>query len=187
MAAANAELRPDPSFERTPSSRLRHLEAAAHVKRQALQGAQALQSGCNQGTMMSLRPTRKTKSITTKAAELAVAVPQVVAHRVARMAIAGPTLSERDRKEFNLMVAEKKTAFAQAWQAMATQTVHANQTLAASFFRSMWSPTGWGKPSVGNVAAQLHGAALVILDKGMAPVHRKAVANAKRLARTKLR
>jgi hypothetical protein len=37
------------------------------------------------------------------------------------------------------------------------------------------------------VAVQVQGAALGILDKGMAPVHRKAVANAKRLARTKLR
>ena len=132
-------------------------------------------------------PTRKTKSITIKAAELAVAVPQVIAHRVARMAIAGPTLSERDRKEFDLMVAEKKTAFTEAWQAMAAHTVRANQTFAASFFRSIWSPTGWGKAPVENIAAQLHGAALGILDKGMAPVHRKAVANAKRLARTRLR
>jgi hypothetical protein len=136
---------------------------------------------------MSVRSKRTTKSITTKAAELAVAAPQVVAHRVARMAIAGPTLSERDRKEFNLMVAEKKTAFAEAWQAMATQTVRANQTLAASFYRSMWSPRGWGNASAGKIAAQVQGAALRILDKGMAPVHRKAVANAKRLARTKLR
>lgn len=136
---------------------------------------------------MSIRSTRKTKSITTKATELAVAVPQVVAHRVTRMAIAGHTLSERDRKEFNLMIAEKKTAFAQACQAMATQTLRANQTLAASFFRSIWSPGGWGKPSLGNMAAEVHGAALGILDKGMTPVHRKAVANAKRLARTRLR
>jgi hypothetical protein len=136
---------------------------------------------------MSVRSKRKTKSITTKAAELAVAAPQVVAHRVARMAIAGPTLSERDRKEFNLMVAEKKTAFAEAWEAMATQTVRANQTLAASFYRSMWSPRGWGSASPGKIAAQVQGAALGILDKGMGPVHRRAVANAKRLARTKLR
>ena len=137
--------------------------------------------------MPALRPARKTKSISTKATELVFAVPQVVAHRVTRMAMAGSTLSERDRKEFDLMLTEKKTAFAEAWQAMATQTVRANQTLAASFFRSMWSPTAWGKTSVGKVAVQVQGAALGILDKGMAPVHRKAVANAKRLARTKLR
>ena len=57
------------------------------------------------------------------------------------MAIAGSTLSERDRKEFNLMIAEKKTAFAQESQAMTTQTVRASQSLAASYLRSMWSPT----------------------------------------------
>jgi hypothetical protein len=136
---------------------------------------------------MTTSSRRKAKAVTTKAVQLAVAAPQVVAHRLTRMAIGGPTLSERDRKEFNLMVAEKKTAFAEAWQAMATQTVRANQTLAASFFRSMWSPTGWGKASMGKTAAQVQSAALRILDKGMAPVHRKAVANAKRLARTKLR
>ncbi len=136
---------------------------------------------------MSMSSKRKTKSVAKKAVELAVAAPQVVAHRVTRMAIAGPTLSERDRKEFNLMVAEKKTAFAEAWQAMTVQTVRANQTLAASFLRSMWSPRGWGNASAGKMAAQVQGAALGVLDKGMAPVHRKAIANAKRLARTKLR
>jgi hypothetical protein len=35
--------------------------------------------------------------------------------------------------------------------------------------------------------AQLQHATLGILGKGLGPVHRKAVANAKRLARTKLR
>jgi hypothetical protein len=136
---------------------------------------------------MPSQSTRKAKSITTKAAELSVAVPQVVAHRVARMAIAGPTLSERDRKEFNLMVAEKKTAFAEAWQAMATQTVRANQALATSFLRSVWSPSFWGRPSASRAGTQVQSAVLGILGKGLAPVHRRAVANAKRLARTKLR
>lgn len=41
--------------------------------------------------------------------------------------------------------------------------------------------------AVPQVAAQLQGAALAMLGKGIAPMHRKAVANAKRLARTKLR
>jgi hypothetical protein len=47
-------------------------------------------------------PARKPnkKSLIAKAAELAFAVPQVVAHRVTRMALAGPSLSDRDRKEF---------------------------------------------------------------------------------------
>jgi hypothetical protein len=136
---------------------------------------------------MSLCSTRKTNSIIIKAAGLAFAVPQVVTHRVTRIAMAGPMLSKRDRKEFDLMIAEKKASFAEAWRAMATETLRANQTLAASIFRSIWSPTGRGMPSIGKTASQVQHAALGILDKGMAPVHRKAVANAKRLAHTKLR
>ncbi len=130
---------------------------------------------------------RKTKSVVTQAAELAFAVPQVVAHRVTRMAMAGPTPSGRDRKEFARMVAEKNTAFAQSWQAMATQAVLGNQSLALSMLRTAWSPASWGKPAAAKLVSQAQGAALGVLSKGMSPVHRKAVANAKRLARTKLR
>ena len=57
---------------------------------------------------MPSRRARKTQSIVTQAVELAFAVPQVVAHRVTRMAIAGPTLSARDRKEFQRMGAERR-------------------------------------------------------------------------------
>jgi hypothetical protein len=121
---------------------------------------------------MPARSSRKSKSVVTKTAELAVAVPQVVAHRVTRMATSGPTLSERDRKEFQLMVAEKKTAFAEAWQAMATQSVRASQDLATSFLRSIWSPSFRGKPTAGKVAAQLQSAALGVFGKGLAPTAR---------------
>jgi hypothetical protein len=130
---------------------------------------------------------RKTKSLVAKAAELAFVVPQVVAHRVTRMAIAGPSVSERDRKEFKRMGAEKTAAFSESWTAMTMQALRANQALAASFLRSFWSPSLKVRPSARAVAAQLHGAALGVLGKGIAPVHRKAAANAKRLARTKLR
>lgn len=135
--------------------------------------------------MPSRRP-RKPSTLATKMAELSFAVPQVVAHRVARMAIAGQTLSERDKKEFELMVAEKKIAFGQSWNAMAVQAARANQTLALSFFKPLWSPTR-RKPSVGTVTSRIQRAAVGVLTKGVEPVHRKAVANAKRLARTKLR
>lgn len=136
---------------------------------------------------MPSRRTRKTQSMVTQAVELAFAVPQVVAHRVARMAIAGPTLSERDRQEFQRMGAEKTAAFGESWNAMTLHALHAHQALAASFFRAFWSPSLKGGPSASAVAAQWHSAVLGVLDKGLAPVHRTAVANAKRLARTKLR
>ncbi len=136
---------------------------------------------------MATRRKRATRPLAVKAAELAFAVPQVVAHRVTRMALAGPKLSARDRKEFELMVAEKNAAFGESWKAMAAQAALANQTLAASFIRSALAVARGKKPSAAVSAAQLHKAALGVLSKGLAPVHRKATANAKRLARTKLR
>ena len=136
---------------------------------------------------MPSRRTRKTQSIVTQAVELACAVPQVVAHRVTRMAVAGPTPSARDRKEFQRMGAEKMAAFGESWNAMTLQALYAHQTLAASFFRAFWSPSLKSGPSAIAVAAQVQNATLGVLSKGMAPVHRKAVANAKRLARAKFR
>ena len=136
---------------------------------------------------MASRRTRAKSSLALQAAELALAVPQVVAHRMTRMALAGPRLSERDRKEFALMVAEKNAAFGDAWQAMATHGARANQALAASFFASFLGVARGRRPSPARSVAQLHHAALGVLGKGLAPVHRKAVANAKRLGRTKLR
>ena len=136
---------------------------------------------------MATRRRRVNKSLTLKAAELAFAVPQVVAHRVTRMVLSGRTLSARDRKEFELMVAEKNAAFIESWNAMAVQTLLANQALAASFFKSFFTVAQGKKLSAARSAAQFRRASLKVLGKGFAPVHRTATANAKRLARTKLR
>lgn len=138
--------------------------------------------------MASRRPrSASSRSLAVQAAELAFAVPQVVAHRVTRMALAGPKLSLRDRKEFERMVAEKHSAFGESWQAMAAQAALANQRLAMSFFRSFVSLAQGKKPSAADSPAAIQRAALDVIGKGLAPVHRKAVANAKRLGRTKLR
>ena len=80
------------------------------------------------------------------------------------------------------MGAEKMAAFTESWNAMATQAFRANHAFATSFWRSWLT----GKPVKFN-GSKLHGAALDVLGKGIAPVHRRAVANAKRLARTRLR
>jgi len=136
---------------------------------------------------VATRRQRTKTSLVVQAAELALAAPQVIAHRLARIALAGPRLSERDRKEFALMVAEKNAAFGEAWQAMASHGARANQALAASFFQSFLGVAHGKRPSPARSAAQLHHAALGVLGKGLAPLHRKAVANAKRLGRTKLR
>jgi hypothetical protein len=121
------------------------------------------------------------------AAELALSVPQVVAHRVTRMALSGPQPSARDREEFERMVAEKNAAFGESWSAMARQAAVANQALAGSIFKSFLSVAGGKRPHASTSVAQLQRAALAVLREGVTPVHRKAVANAKRLGRTRLR
>jgi len=124
--------------------------------------------------------TRRNASLAIKSAELGLAAPFVVAERMARMARAGSTPSARDRKEFHGMINEKTIAFAQSWQAMAWEAARANQAFASAFFRSLLMPGR--KPALPSAAA-LHTAAMEVLGVGLAPVHRKAVANARRLAR----
>ena len=102
--------------------------------------------------------------------------------RYTRVALAGTSPTARDRREFRQMGTEKMAAFAESWNAMATQAFRANYLLATSFWRSWLA----GKPSQFS-GSQLQNAALGVLGKGLGPVHRRAVANAKRLARTRLR
>jgi hypothetical protein len=137
---------------------------------------------------MNLHRRRNKQALIAKITDLAFAVPQVVAHRVTRMVMAGPSLSERDRKEFQLMGAEKSAAIAESWIAIGIQVMRSNQTLAISIVRSFWSPLFGGRPlSAGVVATEWQNEALRVLGKGIGPVHHRAVGNAKRLARTKLR
>jgi hypothetical protein len=128
--------------------------------------------------MVKKKRTSQATKLGVKLAELGVAAPLVVAHRLARMAAAGPKLSTRDRREFTGMVAEKQAAFTQAYLNLCTSTLSAQQQLAAPEFL---------RASPSQKAAKLQDAAAKIASAGLSPVHRKAVANAKRLARTKLR
>lgn len=118
---------------------------------------------------------RRAKPLPLQLAELAFAAPQVVAHRVTRMALAGPAPSARDRREFHQMGAEKLAAAGEAWFAMWVQAFHAQQQLALGMLKTAALPS----------TAALTRAGLGVLGHGMAPVHRRAVANARRLAKTK--
>jgi hypothetical protein len=104
--------------------------------------------------------------------ELALAVPQVVAHRLTRMALAGTSPSERDRREFHGMGQEKVIAFWQSCFAMGWALVQASQLAWVSMLRGARVPA---------LDTQR------ILSQGLAPVHKRATANARRLARTRLR
>jgi hypothetical protein len=99
------------------------------------------------------------------------------------MAMAGASPSARDRKEFHLMGSEKIAAFNEAWVAMAFEAFRANQQLTLSVMQSFWFP--WARPSSRSHSRQLSDAALGILGSGMAPIRRRAVANARRLTRVR--
>jgi len=88
------------------------------------------------GAAMPSRRRRKSKTLAAQVSDLAMAVPQVVAQRVARMSLAGLSPSSRDQREFYLMGAEKVAAFYESWNAMIVETFRANQQLSLSMLRS---------------------------------------------------
>ncbi len=127
--------------------------------------------------MTASRKRSSAASNTVKLAQMGVAVPSVVAHRLTRMALAGPVLSARDRREFTNMVQEKQVAFTQSWMGMATEMWRLQQQWWSAWFGGgLMAMLPSMARSFDNVAA-----------RGLAPVHRKAVGNARRLSRTRLR
>src|SRR5215471_13574882 len=121
--------------------------------------------------MPTLRHSRSSARLATQAFELSMAAPQVIVHRITRLAFAGLSPSARDRREFHRMGAEKVAAFYESWNAMYLALLRANLNLALSPFQFWWSSgRGW-RTSMG------------VLDAGLAPIHRRATANARRLRR----
>lgn len=84
------------------------------------------------------------------------------------------------------MGAEKVAAFSESWMAMYIQMFHANQELAFSLMKA-WSPVmGSNNKEAWFKSAQIFQSAMLdVLGKGMAPLHKRAVGNAKRLSRTR--
>ena len=133
--------------------------------------------------------------------ELAQAASEVIAHRAARMAMAGAAPGARDRREFARMGREKVEAFGQSASAMARPLYTLGRELAGLGLRQWgaWAPLASLK--VGASPAQvadaqcalirglasaagdqrLADAASSLVQKGLAPVHRAATRNAKRL------
>jgi len=104
------------------------------------------------------------RRVARQAIELGFAAPVVVAQRMLRMAAAGASPSVRDRREMMQMGSEKVAAFWESWYAMAFESMRIGWRASASPW--LW----WG------VAA-----------RGLAPWHRRTVANAARLSRTRRR
>jgi len=130
---------------------------------------------------MSVHTLRRGGSLASQTAELAFAVPQVVAHRVARMAMAGMSPSKRDQAEFKLMSDEKFAAFQESWMAMAGQVIQLQQQFALQMMQAFFTPTAWRAPSYRSMERQWSRASMSVLGKGLEPISRRAVANARRL------
>ena len=104
-----------------------------------------------------------------KTAEMLLSSGFVINSRVNRLAKAGPLPSARDRKEFMLMGAEKAQAAQESLLAVYPRMAAAGLAM----MTGAWRP-----------AHALHESAR-IAHAALAPVHRKATANARRLSGAK--
>jgi hypothetical protein len=122
-----------------------------------------------------VRSRRSRSTSTAQLVELGIVAPQVVAHRLTRMAAAGMQPSAGDRRELVGMVVEKQAAFAQGWMAMWVETWLAQQQLLLACLS--------GGPCTVGSAVRAGAAWERVLARGIAPVRRRAAANARRLSR----
>lgn len=127
-----------------------------------------------------------------QAAELAVAAPQVVALRGARILAAGTSPDARDRHEIWRMGAEKMQAMGECMNAIALQMYRAQQEWALLAMRQWWAMWmnpwqwfGWWQAPLRSSAMQkrLRSDVAKAWASGLAPVHKRATANARRLSR----
>jgi hypothetical protein len=112
-----------------------------------------------------MTPRRRRTPLPVQLAELSVAAPMVVAARLARIAAHGATPTVHDRRELHRMGAEKFAAWQEGWIAMARHAATAPLHAAA------FGPQAFA----------------ALLAAGLAPAHRRAVANARRLHAPKRR
>jgi hypothetical protein len=143
-----------------------------------------------------------------KTGEMLIASAQVIRHRTGRMATAGAIPSLRDQREFTLMGQEKIEAAAESAQAIAVRLVGLNQQIMTLAFKQMTTgATGilslaasrnpvqshrrqekLIRETVSNstsAASQLADTVVMVADQGLKPIHSRATANARRLAKLK--
>lgn len=133
---------------------------------------------------MPARRLRSSRALNRHVLDVAFAAPQVVAHRMMRMALAGDTPSARDRAEFDRMIGEKLIAFHESWFAMYWASARIGQQLALSMLQATAFPWATGASWSMTPHAAWQKASADILRAGLAPIRRRTVGNAKRLRRT---
>ena len=132
---------------------------------------------------MSPATQRKVNQLARQTAQLSFAAPQVIAHRVGRMATSGIAPRSDDVQEFNRMYMEKVAAFSESWQAMGLQAMQSQFKLMSTWMGAFSRPGMWMQPWTRNapVSEQWQKSMLDIMNTGMKPVRGRAVANARRL------
>jgi len=113
--------------------------------------------------------------------QLTMAVPVVVAQRVTRMALAGAVPSASDRREMKSMSQEKVAAFSESWHGIAAKMAQAYLNFGFDLMRLAWSPWHQSGDLAKAATERFNNAASTSLDGSLAPLRRRAVANAKRL------
>ena len=124
-------------------------------------------------------------------AEMMLAAPHVMAHRLSLLSTPYAATQVRNQRELYRMSSEKLAAFGESWTAMASQMMQANQQLARMWMAGAWLPMHASQAALlrafGRAATQVQAAALQTIASGIAPVRNRAVANSKRLRRSTIR
>lgn len=128
---------------------------------------------------------RRAEALGVQLVELALAVPQVLAYRSASMFRPGAHSSARARNELYLMGAEKVTAFYESWNAMWMEMFALNLEASRFMLSLWWSPWSGRRHSMHRASSLAQRAALRTISSGVRPIHRRAVANARRLRRSR--
>lgn len=139
-----------------------------------------------------------------KAGEMAMASAQVIGHRTTRLALAGPTPSARDQREFTLMGQEKGTAALASAQAMGLPMLRMSQQFAVLAFKQMLAASA-AMMSIGAsrtpaesagrqlklvsdtlaapvvAAAKLSASSAKVARRALTPVHSRVKGNVRRL------
>lgn len=136
-------------------------------------------------------PSKQDLGSLVKMAELAVAAPQVMAFRTAPMLACGPFPRAATQAEVARMGFEKIQAFAESLSAMNAQLYASNQKWASLAMHQWWNVwlTPWSVPnwwaSFTPIRKHAESTASKLIAAGIAPVHRHAIGNVRRLSRVK--
>ncbi|MGE5791752.1 MAG: hypothetical protein ACM36B_03610 [Bacteroidota bacterium] len=119
------------------------------------------------------------------AAQMWLAVPQVIAMRGARIAAGGLAPGADDRRELARMVTEKTAAAGESAVAVTAQLWRIGWDLSLAPMRWWWAT--WTHAATRARLASPAVTSARIVDGALAPVRRRVTANAKRLRRRKRR